>query len=265
MSFLGIKIPLDKSVVMKFHFTIKGEKYSFNPELYWDISIPINFDGKQPNAFSLPKASAHPVKTKKFLGDVLKGGSCNCFSVNFISHGNGTHTEGIGHIDKKKTSLNKILSNIFIPCAVITLTPEKRKEDRVITKALCQNALKKMNFSFLKGLVVRVLPNLEKKKRMNYSGQNPPYFLVEAVNFLLECGINHLLIDLPSLDQEKDKKLKAHRAFWNKNPFSTITEMIYVPNQVKDGIYLLNLQIPSFILESAPSRPILFPIHRNFK
>jgi hypothetical protein len=72
--------------------------------------------------------------------------------------------------------------------------------------------------------------------------------------FLRESGIQHLLIDLPSVDKEKDEgKLLAHKAFWNVTDVNdlnldarleaTITEMIYVPDNVADGSYLLNLQI----------------------
>jgi hypothetical protein len=67
-----------------------------------------------------------------------------------------------------------------------------------------------------------------------------------------ESGIQHLLIDLPSVDKEKDEgKLLAHKAFWNVTDVNdlnldarleaTITEMIYVPDNVADGSYLLNL------------------------
>jgi hypothetical protein len=35
-----------------------------------------------------------------------------------------------------------------------------------------------------------------------------------AAGFIRECGIQHLLIDLPSVDKEKDEgKLLAHKAF----------------------------------------------------
>jgi kynurenine formamidase len=38
----------------------------------------------------------------------------------------------------------------------------------------------------------------------------------DAALFLHESGIKHLLIDLPSVDKEKDEgKLLAHKAFWN--------------------------------------------------
>jgi hypothetical protein len=41
---------------------------------------------------------------------------------------------------------------------------------------------------------------------------------------------------------------------------STITEMIFVNNEVKDGSYLLNLQIASFENDASPSKPILFEV-----
>jgi hypothetical protein len=65
--------------------------------------------------------------------------------------------------------------------------------------------------------------------------------------FLRESGIQHLLIDLPSVDKEKGRKLLAHKAFWNVTDVNdlnldarleaTITEMIYVPDNVADGSY----------------------------
>jgi hypothetical protein len=80
-----------------------------------------------------------------------------------------------------------------------------------------------------------------------------------------------LLIDLPSVDKEKDGgKLAAHKAFWNVKDVNhlnedarlncTITEMVFVPNEVSDGIYVLNLQIASFENDASPSKPILYSI-----
>jgi hypothetical protein len=43
----------------------------------------------------------------------------------------------------------------------------------------------------------------------------------------------------------------------------TITELIFVPNEVKDGPYLLNLQTAAFENDATPSRPVIYPIHRN--
>ena len=41
----------------------------------------------------------------------------------------------------------------------------------------------------------------------------------------------------------------------------TITEMIFVDNHIEDGSYLLNLQIPAFVSDAAPSRPIIFKLN----
>jgi hypothetical protein len=37
--------------------------------------------------------------------------------------------------------------------------------------------------------------------------------------------------------------------------------MIYVPDELSDDLYALSLQVAPFILDAAPSRPILFPLH----
>ena len=81
-----------------------------------------------------------------------------------------------------------------------------------------------------------------------------------------DLGIDHLLIDLPSVDKEVDGgKLSAHHAFWqyphNTKLERTITEMIYVSNTVYDGSYLLNLQIASFENDASPSKPLLFQLN----
>jgi hypothetical protein len=39
---------------------------------------------------------------------------------------------------------------------------------------------------------------------------------------------------------------------------ATITELIYVPDGVEDGLYLLNLQVPNLRTDAVPSRPVLY-------
>jgi len=100
----------------------------------------------------------------------------------------------------------------------------------------------------------------------------PPFFSTEAIKFIVKKNVKHLLVDMPSIDKTLDEgKLSNHRIFWNVEPESfelsersltnnTITEMIFVPEFVKDGVYLLNLQIAAFQSDASPSRPILFKI-----
>ena len=121
-------------------------------------------------------------------------------------------------------------------------------------------------------VVIRTLPNLNEKLSKKYSNTNPPYLDENVATFLRESGVKHLLIDLPSVDKEKDEgKLLAHKAFWNvKNVDilnedarldATITELIYVKDEILDGSYLLNLQIASFENDASPSKPVLYEIY----
>jgi len=145
---------------------------------------------------------------------------------------------------------------------VITVAPEKLNDDFVISKKQLQFALgnKKRD-----AIIIRTIPNTNEKLSKQYSNTNPPYLLEAAVIYLREKGIKHLLIDLPSVDKEKDGgRLLAHNAFWNTQGKirrdATITEFIFVPNAVKDGTYFLNLQIAPFENDATPSKPILYKL-----
>lgn len=123
-----------------------------------------------------------------------------------------------------------------------------------------------------KALIVRTLPNDDGKLTRQYGEDIPPFFSTEAMEYIVKYGFRHVLVDVPSIDRLFDKgKLSNHRIFWNVEPgscetheatriYSTVTELIYVPNQVEDGEYLLNLQIAPFAADASPSRPILFKI-----
>ena len=82
---------------------------------------------------------------------------------------------------------------------------------------------------------------------------------------LVRKGIKHLLIDLPSVDRERDQgKLLSHNAFWDTEGKmrldATITELIFVPNKIDDGTYFLNIQIAPFENDASPSKPVLYEI-----
>ena len=140
--------------------------------------------------------------------------------------------------------------------------PEEVDGDFVITKKQIKTLF---NESDAEALIIRTIPNTSAKKTRRYSNTNWAYVTEKAAKYIRDSGIDHLLIDLPSVDKEKDGgKLLAHHAFWNhpKNTrhHATITELIYVPNKVADGDYLLNLQIASFENDASPSKPILYGI-----
>jgi kynurenine formamidase len=233
-----------------------------------DISIPLSNTDKNPIAWYIEKPQIEPVKFGDWIGKVSEGSSTNFNNIFFNPHGHGTHTECLGHITKEFYSINQCLKQFFFSAELISIQPESFENDLVITKSQLEKALENKNSE---ALIIRTLPNSESKKSKNYSNTNPPYLSEEAAIFIREKGIQHLLIDLPSVDREEDEgKLLAHKAFWNVKDVenlnkdarlnSTITEMIFVADEVEDGSYLLNLQIASFENDASPSKPILYKI-----
>jgi len=233
-----------------------------------DISIPLSNTDQNPIAWYIEKPSIEPVKFGDWIGKVSEGSSTNFNNIFFNPHGHGTHTECLGHITREFYSINQCLQQFFFSAELISIEPKQINEDLVITKAQIESAL---NGRITEAIIIRTLPNVEAKKHKNYSHTNPPYLEEAAATFIRERGIKHLLIDLPSVDREEDEgKLLAHKAFWNVKDVNTlntdarldctITEMIFVNDEVKDGSYILNLQIASFENDASPSKPVLYAI-----
>lgn len=246
---------------MKTIIEIGNHKLNLNLSKGIDISCPIRKGKNNIHAWYVPDVKIEPVMENGWIGSTQAGGSVNFRNISFNPHGHGTHTETAEHILSKKIPVNKFLKDYFIPALLITALPEKKKNDWVLTK----KSFGSIRFSEIhRAVIIRTLPNEISKKTRNYSNTNPPYLSNDLIQFFLSSGIDHLLIDLPSVDKEKDGgKLSAHHLFWNTggevNVHKTITELIYVPNAVKDGNYLLNLQIAPFENDASPSRPIIFP------
>lgn len=227
-----------------------------------DISIPIKGGSSNVNSWYLDPPKIEPHTEGEFVGKVSEGGSTNFNDIYFNPHSHGTHTECVGHITEEFRSVNNCLSKFFFMTEVITIAPEKMGDDFVISKKQLQYALGNKN---REAVVIRTLPNLSEKKSRQYSNTNPPYMLEDAAIHLREKGISHLLIDLPSVDKEKDDGLLlAHKAFWDYNGKvrhdATITELIFVANSIADGKYFLNLQPAPFENDASPSRPVLYKI-----
>ena len=269
---------------MKFSFEIGGKSCTINSAKGIDISIPLDFYGEQPGAYGVEKAFAVPYQSDKFVGDTRQGGSCNFEKYSFIPHCNGTHTECVGHISFERIFVNGILRDSIIPCTLITVEPvlaantnEKyipavNPDDFFISRAAIEKAVLDSDKNFFQGLIIRTKPNDVSKKSRDYMKMPPPFFSTDAIKFILSLGVNHLLVDFPSIDRAFDEgKLTNHHLFWNVPEGShevnasdvsqkTITEMIYVDNEIKDGCYLLGLQIASFKADASPSRPVLYEI-----
>jgi len=235
----------------------------------------INVDLSQPNDLSITMRPAEdcvrawyvdPIKIEPvigdgFIGDVNQGGAVNFRNVSFNPHGNGTHTECVGHISHETYNILDCLQEHFMLAQVISVFPQEMNGDLVMFKEQFEGKI----HDGVTAIVIRTMPNLEIKKNINYSATNPSYLDIEATKYIRNFGIDHLLIDLPSIDREEDGgQLVSHHAFWeypeNTQNHRTITELIFVQDAVKDGLYLLNLQTAAFENDATPSRPILYPI-----
>jgi len=248
---------------MELTFKHNGISFSFNTDQPLDISLPIKRDGTGVNCFYTDRPIYTPYQAGSFIGSVNSGGACNVDVVQFTPHGNGTHTECIGHINGEGRLITETLKDSLILCNLVSVEPEKIGEDLCVTRAQIEKC---SLVSGIKGLVVRTLPNSDGKRSKDYSGTNPVYFSADALEYVKGYGIEHLLCDFPSVDREDDGGLLlAHKAFFgvpdSPRLHATITELIFVSEDVNDGFYMLNLQIASFHSDASPSRPLLFKVN----
>ncbi|MCB0517001.1 MAG: cyclase family protein [Chitinophagales bacterium] len=247
---------------MKTHITFHHKTYSINWDEPISIAIPLRDGWQNPNAFFAPLVEISPVVMGDFIGDTQQGAAVNFKNVKFNPHGNGTHTECVGHIAREPVFLQQCLDKFFFAAQLISIYPQAMPDgDRVITLAQVREALEGKIFT--PALIIRTLPNDKLKQQSNYSGNNPPYLSSEVAQYLAENEVQHLLIDLPSVDREEDGGvLSAHHAFWQyphcTRHKATISELIYVPNAIKDGFYFLQFQITALVLDASPSNPVLY-------
>lgn len=227
-----------------------------------DLSLPMHSGAQNPNAFHIPQPRFEPIQVGSFVGSVAKGSGANCENLQLNAHGNGTHTECVGHITPERVSINSCLKQFHFLAQLISI-PSVRTENG--DEWLPAEGIEAQLLPGIDALIVRSLPNTEEKRLKNYSGQNPCYFDPKLTQLLAEKGIMHLLTDLPSVDREEDGgAMAAHKAFWqypHQTRFSaTISEMVFIPGEVKDGLYFLNMQIASLETDASPSKPVIYKL-----
>ena len=264
---------------MRADIEVGDKQYSIDFSKGFDISIPLKFNGEQPNTYGVERAVSKPYQDGEFFGDTREGGPCNFETYSFTPHCNGTHTECIGHITNERIDILSSLKDEMIPSTLISITPKKtdekyipslNSEDLVITKEDLEVQLRGVNINFLRGLIIRTLPNSESKKSRDYMNISAAFFSIDAMQYIVSLGVQHLLVDTPSVDRLLDEgNLSVHNIFWQtkhkefnvKTQNKTITEMIFVPASLEDCSCILNLRIPSFVSDAAPSRPVIYKIN----
>jgi kynurenine formamidase len=261
-----------------------GGRYAADLSDPLSIAMPLDFDGVQPNHFGAPRAHAQPLVVAGFVGDVRAGGTVNCERLSLIPHCNGTHTECVGHVTTDRIAVHEVLRGGLSIARLVSVRPVPGGDggrpgdeaaaptEPVITAAALERALATLPGES-EALIVRTLPNDAAKLGRRYSGAAPaPYLTAAAAALLVATGVRHLVVDLPSIDRAEDQgRLVAHRTFWGLAPGAqraheatrreaTITELAWIAPTIHDGWYMLDLQLPAFMSDAAPSRPILYPV-----
>ncbi len=248
------------------------------------LAIPLQFDAAQPRHFDAPAASSTPYVVGGFNGSVAQGASCNCRSITLIPHCNGTHTEGAGHLTLDCPPLHAQIPSQPLPALLLSLAPQAAHStaegslplpqagDALLTRSALLAAWPQALPFEPQVLILRTLPNGPSKLDRDYSAANPPYLTLQLAQELVARGIDHLIIDLPSIDRAHDAGLlSAHRVLFGlpagstdyaaaMRPQATVTELAYIDNAIADGPCAVQLQVPAWSGDALPSRPLLFPL-----
>ncbi len=245
----------------------------------------MNFDGSQPNHFGVERARSSTVEVGEFVGDTQRGGSCNVDQLTLIPHCNGTHTESVAHIVNDESPVGELALSGWFVAELVSVTPVAAREtdesyrpeldhhDRLVTANALQESVGKRSVAGAGALIVRTLPNDPARRSIAYGNpEHPAFFTVEAMKWIVELAFDHLLVDLPSVDRMYDEGLLTnHHLFWNVTEGThkltdstwrnkTITEMVFVDDEIADGRFLMNLQFAALNSDASPSRPVLYPL-----
>ena len=251
------------------------------------LAIPVHFRPGGLRHFGAPPPRSEPLRVGGFTGDVRQGASCNCHSITLTPHCHGTHTECVGHLTDATIHVREIAPRGLLPALVLsvplfavaatdeTTRPPPAAGDRLVTREALATALQALPARDaalpVEALVLRTLPNDERKFTRDYSDGSAAYLTLEAVAWLLERGVRHLVLDLPSVDRSHDEgELAGHRLFFGLPPRGesgapapararcTVTELAYVPRDVHDGAVLLQLTLPELDGDAVPSTPLVY-------
>lgn len=250
---------------MEISLTFNKQQYKTDLSKGIDISIPLTSGSGGPKCFFAPNFKIEPVVSGNFIGEISAGSPVNFRNIFINPHGNGTHTECVGHISSEDFTIQDCLSEFHFISYLVTVNPEKSNgKDIIISASVLKNKLESKEKT--PAIVVRTLPNTNDKLKKDYSGTNPAYFSEDAIFYLNQRDVIHLITDLPSVDREEDGGLLlGHKAFWEwpvPNTKKTITEMVFIDNIVPDGLYLCNIQIMSIKSDASPSKIVLYPLNK---
>jgi hypothetical protein len=142
-----------------------------------------------------------------------------------------------------------------------------------VTAAALDAAFRSHGGAAPRAMILRTTQESARGPHHHYRGPAPaPYLSRQAAAWLVDHGIDHVVLDLPSADRAEDGgRLTAHHIFFGlpagsrrardaRRPQASITELAWIAPALPDGHYLLDLQMPAFLSDAAPSRPLLYAV-----
>jgi kynurenine formamidase len=248
------------------------------------LAIAVEFGAAGPRHFGAGAPATKPFAVGSFTGSVATGASVNCSTVTLTPHCQMTHTESVAHLTREPGDAWRVVPRGLLPAVVVSVVPEPAREssettdpqpfptDTLISKRRLRAAWPMGRMVEPVAAIIRTLPNDPGKRTRDYDKLVPPYLTREAVEWLVEKRIEHLVLDVPSLDRTHDDgHMVGHRLFFGLPPGSsargdaarsraTITELAFVPDEVHDGPCILSLAVPAIGGDAVPSQPIVYPL-----
>ena len=248
------------------------------------LAIAVEFGASGPRHFGAGAPESKPFAVGAFTGSVASGASVNCSTVTLTPHCQMTHTETVAHLTREAGDAWRVVPRGLLPAVVVSVVPEPASEssestdpqpyatDNLITRRRLRAAWPMTRMVDPVAVIIRTLPNDAAKRTRNYNDLVPPFLTREAVEWLVEKRIEHLVVDVPSIDRTHDEgRLVGHRIFFGLPPGSsargdaarsraTITELAFVPDEVHDGPCILSLAVPAIGGDAVPSQPIVYPL-----
>lgn len=248
----------------------------------FDLASPVSlarllrFDGGDPRHFGAPAPRRVPLVLPGFAGEVRRGASCNCAVLELVPHCHGTHTESVAHLVAEPHDACEVAPRGLVPALLLAIEPvdaatsgedsdpAPQPGDRLLTRAALRAAWPGHLPFEPRALVLRT------GAAARGDAAEAPYVSRQCAMELVARGIEHLVIDLPSIDRGHDQgRLCAHRLFFGLPPGSTrlaeatrrdctVTEFAAIPPELAPGPYALQLALPRIGGDAVPSQPLLF-------
>ncbi len=273
---------------MRLTFLVHGKAWVCDESAGCDATLPFDPALRGGRAFGLRPTTVAAVEIGG--GRSLRvddGAPVDCADVMLNPHGGGTHVECVGHIVADAWTLADVEMPGLLPATLLEVKVEalggcgehaggkSAGTDRVLTARALTEAWDACGVEgFDEAIAVRTDAASALPVGADWTGTNPPYPTIEAMDWLAGRARSLLVLDLPSLDREDDGGTTPnHRRWWGlpdgartlgavAAPQRLICELARFGPDLAPGPHLLRLDVAPIASDAAPARVRLLRAHR---